>query len=114
MLKCYHINIYGDIRGNSFRSAALHAANRLQIRGFIRYDEENSLSIEAQGALNDLQQFIQFCRDWFSPGSITDFIVLEKEPESYPGFTLRRNISEMKNPAGSRLWFQKIKKIMRL
>ncbi len=92
----------------------MHAAYRLRISGFIRYDDENFLTIEAQGELNDVNQFIQFCRDWFSSGSITDFIVFEKEPENYPGFTILRNISEAENPAGSRPWFQKIKHIMRL
>ncbi len=114
MLKCYRINIYGDIRGNAFRSAALHAAHLFRIRGFIRYDDQNSLSIEAMGELNDLDRFVQFCRDWFSPNIIKDITLFEKEPESYSDFTIRRNISEAENLSGSRPWFQRIKQIMRL
>ena len=114
MLKCYRIKIVGDISGTSFRSAAMHAAHRFRITGFIRYDDENSLTTEAQGDQDDLDQFVEFCRDWFSPNIIKDIALFEKEPESYPGFTIRRNISEEENPAGSRPWFQKIKQIMRL
>ncbi|MEI7726213.1 MAG: acylphosphatase [Bacteroidota bacterium] len=113
-MNCYRIKIYGNLRGTAFRSAAMHEAYRFRISGFIRYDDENSLTIEAQGELNDVNQFIQFCRDWFSPGSIKDFILSEKEPEIYPGFTIRRNISKEENPAGSRQWFQRIKHFMRL
>ncbi len=114
MLKCYRIKIAGDIKGNAFRSVAMHAANRFRITGFIRYDEGNSLSMEAQGSQGDLDQFVQFCSDWFTPDIIKDFTVIEKEPENYADFTIRRNISEVKNPAGSRQWFQRIKHIMRL
>ena len=111
---CYQIKINGDIRENAFRSAALHAAHRFRITGFIRYDDENSLTIEAQGELNDLHQFVQFCRNWLSPDNIKDFTVIEKEPESYSDFTIRRNISEVENLTWSRQWFQRIKQIMRL
>ena len=114
MLKCYRINICGDIKGNAFRSAAMHAAHLFRITGFIRYDDENSLSMEAQGELNDIHQFVQFCRDWSTPDYIKDFTVLEKEPENYADFTIRRNISEAENPAGSRPWFQRIKHNLRL
>ena len=113
MLKCYHINIYGDIRGNSFRSAAMHAANRFRITGFIRYDEGNSLTIEAEGDPGDLDQFVQFCRDWFSPNIIKDITLFEKEPESYSDFTIRRNISDEEIITKHQNWFQKIKEIIR-
>ena len=114
MLKCYRIKIAGDISGTSFRSAAMHAAHRFRITGFIRYDDENSLTTEAQGDQDDLDQFVEFCRDWFSPNIIKDITLFEKEPESYSDFTIRRNISEVENLTWSRQWFQRIKQIMRL
>jgi acylphosphatase len=113
MLKCYRIKIAGDISGTSFRSAAMHAAHRFRITGFIRYDEENSLTIEAEGDPGDLDQFVQFCRDWFTPDIIKDFTVIEKEPENYADFTIRRNISEAETDTKNQPWFQKIKDILR-
>jgi acylphosphatase len=92
----------------------MHEAYRFRISGFIRYDDKNSLTIEAQGELDDVHQFVQFCRDWFSPESIKDISVSEKESENYAGFTIRRDISKEENPAGSRQWFQRIKHFMRL
>ena len=112
-MKCYLINIKGEIRGNSFRSSAMHAALQFRITGFIRYDAENSLTIEAQGELNDINQFVQFCRDWFSPDIIKDFTVNEKEPENYPGFTIRQNISAEDKITNKQRWMLKIKDMIR-
>lgn len=113
-MNCYRIKMVGDFKGTAFRSAAMHAAHRFRIKGFIRYDEENSLSIEAQGELDDVHQFVQFCRDWFSPDSIKDIIVSDKEPENYPGFTIRRNKSEEEMLTKHHQWLQKLKQILRL
>ena len=55
-MKYYRIKIVVDFRGTYFRLVAMHAAHRFRIRGFIRDDEENSLSIEAYGGLNDNHQ----------------------------------------------------------
>ena len=113
MLKCYRIKIVGDISGTSFRSAAMHAAHRFRITGFIRYDDENSLTTEAQGDQDDLDQFVEFCRDWFSPNIIKDIALFEKEPESYPGFTIRRNISAEDKITTKQSWMLKIKDMIR-
>jgi acylphosphatase len=114
MLKCSQIKIYGQVHGGGFRSAAMGAAYRLRIRGFVRYDEDNSLTIDAQGNPDDIGRFVQFCREWFTDEVIQDFIVSDKEPENYPGFTIRRNISDEETDIKSQSWFQKIKNIIRI
>jgi hydrogenase maturation factor HypF (carbamoyltransferase family) len=90
------------------------AAYRLRIKGFVRYDEGNSLTIEAQGEQDDIAQFVDNCRDWFPPASIEDFIVTEKEPETYTGFTIRRSISEEEKLKQNQHWFQKLIHNLRL
>jgi acylphosphatase len=89
------------------------AAYRFRITGFVRYDVGNSLTIDAQGNPDDIAQFVQFCRDWFTDEVIQDFIVSDKEPESYPDFTIRRNESEEDKFSKNQPWFQKIKDILR-
>ena len=113
-MKCFQIKISGQILGEGLRFKAMHLAHKHQIKGFVQYDDENSLTIEAQGELNDLHQFVQFCRNWLSPDNIKDFTVIEKEPENYPGFTIRRNISDEETDIKSQSWFQKIKNIIRI
>lgn len=110
----YQIKIHGDIRGTAFRSAAMHAAQRFRIKGFIRYEDEHSLRMEAQGEAGDVNQFVHFCREWYPANNIRDFIVSEKEPENYTGFALLRDINEEENLREISPWFQKIKHIMRL
>jgi acylphosphatase len=114
MLKCSQIKIYGQVRGGGFRSAAMEAAYRYRIKGFVRYDEENSLTLEAQGEQDDIRLFVQFCREWFTDEVIKDFIVTDKEPEDYPGFTIRRTVSEEEKLKQNQHWFQKIKHNLRL
>ena len=112
-MQCSQIKIYGQVRGSGFRSAAMEAAYRFRISGFVRFDEENSLTIDAQGDPDDIARFVQFCRDWFTPDIIKDFTVIEKEPENYADFTIRRNISEAETDTKNQPWFQKIKDILR-
>jgi acylphosphatase len=113
MLKCSQIKIYGQVQGGGFRSAAMGAAYRLRIKGFVRYDEENSLTMEAQGEQADIVQFVDNCREWFTAGSIQDFTVTDKEPGDYPDFTIRRNISAEDKITNKQRWMLKIKEILR-
>ena len=113
MLKCSQIKISGQVRGGGFRSAAMEAAYRFRIKGFVQYDDENSLTMDAQGEHDDIRLFVQFCRDWFTDDVIQDFVVSGKEPEDYPDFTIRRNISEVEEPTKGQSWMMKIKDMMR-
>ena len=113
MLKCSQIKISGQVRGGGFRSAAMEAAYRFRIKGFVQYDDENSLTMDAQGEHDDIRLFVQFCRDWFTDDVIQDFIISEKEPENYAGFTIRRNESEEEKFSKNQPWFQKIKDFIR-
>lgn len=100
--------------GKAFRSAAMHAAYQYRISGFIRYDDQNSLTMEAQGESEDARQFIQYCRDWLSSCNLEDFIISDKEPEPYKGFEILRNIAKPEEPVKNQRWFQKIKDIIRM
>ncbi len=113
MLKCSQIKIYGQVQGGGFRSAAMEAAYRYRIKGFVRYDEGNSLTMEAQGEQDDITQFVDSCREWFTAGSIQDFTVTDKEPENYPGFTIRQNISAEDKITNKQRWMLKIKDMIR-
>lgn len=113
MLKCSQIKIYGQVQGGGFRSAAMGEAYRLRIKGFVRYDAKNSLTLEALGEQDDIAQLVQFCREWFTAGSIQDFIVTDKEPENYPDFTIRRNISAEDKSTNKQSWMLKIKDMIR-
>ena len=92
----------------------MHAAHQFRIKGFIQYNEDNSLYMEILGKQDDIDRFVQYCRDWFPPASIEDFIVTEKEPETYTGFTIRRSISEEEKLKQNQLWFQKLIHNLRL
>jgi acylphosphatase len=114
MLKCSQIKIYGQVRGGGFRSAAMGAAYRLRIKGFVQYDEGNSLTMEAQGEQDDIAQFVDNCREWFTAGSIQDFTVTDKEPGDYPDFTIRRTVSKEEKLKQNQHWFQKLIHNLRL
>ncbi|MBM3405137.1 MAG: acylphosphatase [Bacteroidetes bacterium] len=58
-----HINIIisGQLKGKRFRSWAIQKAYAFNIKGFIRY-QENDLFAEAEGEEEDLKKFVEWCR----------------------------------------------------
>ncbi|MEA3445582.1 MAG: acylphosphatase, partial [Bacteroidota bacterium] len=65
-----HLNI--EVRGNvykvGFRFLAMSKAYEIDIRGFVRYEFDGSLYIEAEGEERNLNTFVEWCKQG-PPGS---------------------------------------------
>lgn len=61
-LKRVSISISGNVQGVFFRQSILEWANSLGIAGFAQNRDDGSLYIEAEGELEDLECFIDWCR----------------------------------------------------
>lgn len=57
----YHIRITGRVQGVLFRVSAKQQAEALGITGTIRNNLDGSVTIEAEGILNSLQEFVEWC-----------------------------------------------------
>ena len=54
---------YGRVQGVGFRFTARHAANRLNLTGWVRNEYDGSVTLEAQGREAELDMLVQMIRD---------------------------------------------------
>lgn len=54
---------HGRVQGVGFRFTALHAANRLNLTGWVRNEYDGSVMLEAQGREAELDMLVQMIRD---------------------------------------------------
>ncbi len=62
MEKSLKINIFGRVQGVSFRYYTQQKARELGIRGYVKNMPDGSVYIEATGKEDQMDQFVDFCR----------------------------------------------------
>jgi len=58
----YHLKIFGQVQGVFFRRSAKLEAERLDVVGWIRNDDDGSVEIMAQGEKKNVDKFIVWCK----------------------------------------------------
>lgn len=61
-MRHFNIKVYGKVQGIFFRITAREEAEKLNITGFARNEEDGSVYIEAEGEKENLDKFISWCR----------------------------------------------------
>lgn len=61
-MKHINIKIYGQVQGVFFRSSAKEGAEKLNIKGFARNENDGSVYIEAEGTSENLDKFLSWCK----------------------------------------------------
>lgn len=61
MKKHFNIVIFGRVQGIFFRATAKEQADKLNITGFARNEEDGSVYIEVEGAEEKLDKFLGWC-----------------------------------------------------
>lgn len=82
----YRINISGWVQGVGFRWRTALEANRLGIKGYVRNLRDGRVYIEAEGAREQLDQFVEWCRN--GPGVVKDVNVEIFPPADYKEFRI--------------------------
>jgi acylphosphatase len=62
MIQCVQIKIEGEVYKTGFRYFLKQKAVKLDIAGYISYNQDHTLNIVAQGERDRLSSFIEFCR----------------------------------------------------
>jgi acylphosphatase len=65
MNKHYHIYFSGQVQGIGFRYAALNAANRYGVNGWVRNCRDGKVEIEAEGSPDDLNNLLNHLESEF-------------------------------------------------
>jgi len=84
-----HATIYGNVQGVGFRATTYQIARNLNLKGFVRNKEDNSVEILAQGEKKDLEQLITELKEVFPKRYIHSMDIEYGKPEkNYSGFSI--------------------------
>jgi len=61
-MKHFSIRVAGKVQGVFFRASTKEIADDLQINGTVRNNPDGSVSIEAEGEEENLNQFVDWCK----------------------------------------------------
>jgi acylphosphatase len=61
-MKHYNLTITGKVHRVGFRFTAMEAAYRCSVNGFVMNSGKNTVSVEAEGTIENLDLFLAWCR----------------------------------------------------
>ena len=90
MLKTVSIIVTGKVQGVWYRQSAKEKATELGVTGNVRNQPDGSVAIIATGLANQLDQFIEWCRQGPPRALVTNVEVKELPLRSYDRFVIER------------------------
>jgi len=90
MLKTVSIIVTGKVQGVWYRQSAKEKATELGVTGNVRNQPDGSVAIIATGLPNQLDQFIEWCRQGPPRALVTNLEVTELPLRSYDRFVIER------------------------
>lgn len=84
----FDIVVSGKVQGVWFRQSTLNKAMELGINGYTMNLEEGNVYIEAEGDLNKLDLFIDWCRLGPQNAIVTDVIFTKSKHKGFKSFQI--------------------------
>ena len=84
----YKIHITGMVQGVGFRHNAASEARYLGIKGFVKNLADGSVYIEAEGSVDQLKTFIEWCHKGPRFGFVESVKVEQFPPVNYSSFRI--------------------------
>ena len=88
-MKRVKITVAGRVQGVNFRWAAQRQAQKLGLAGFVRNQPDGTVYIEAEGAAETLEQFLQWCHRGPSSAKVEAVVMAEASPVGDQDFEIR-------------------------
>ena len=88
MEKKFIIKVYGKVQGVWFRKSAQQKALALGLRGFCKNMEDGSVYIEAEGDLEKLFNFVNWCKKGPELAELENIKMSEETPTGAMGFVV--------------------------
>jgi len=88
-IKNIQINISGRVQGVGFRYSAIHKAQQLGIKGFVRNMYDGSVFIEAEGDEISLDHFLIWCNKGPSFAWVEKLTTIQGTIKNYTTFSVR-------------------------
>jgi acylphosphatase len=84
----YKISISGHVQGVGFRWSAFNEARNRGIKGFVKNLSDGRVYIEAEGSLNQLNTFVEWCKKGPAHGSVDTVNIDKVPPVNYTEFRI--------------------------
>ena len=85
----HSLRIYGLVQGVFFRRSAHEKANELGISGYVRNCEDGSVEIFAEGEIDRMKVFIEWCNLGPKRASVERLDINELPLKNFSGFFIR-------------------------
>ena len=85
----YKIHVTGHVQGVGFRWSAVKEARSLGLTGYVKNLPDGSVYIEAEGPLEQLNAFVEWCKKGPAYGFVESVIVDKLPPVNYTEFLVQ-------------------------
>lgn len=89
-MKHFSMHIYGRVQGVFFRASTKEKADELHISGLVQNNTDGSVSIEAEGEEDALQEFVAWCRNGPRLSQVERCEINENSVQQLKGFSILR------------------------
>ena len=86
-----HLLVKGKVQGVFFRATAKEVAEKIGVTGWVKNTDDGKVEVLAQGDLEALDQFEDWCRKGPSKARVDDFQKEETEAERFAEFNVHRD-----------------------
>jgi acylphosphatase len=90
MQKCVIIKVFGRVQGVFFRASTKARADQLNIKGYVRNENDGSVFIIAEAEENNINTFIKWCESGPKNADVLRCEVQEAPVNGYKNFTIER------------------------
>lgn len=85
------IEVEGKVQGVWYRASTKEKADELDVFGYVENQDNGSVYIEAEGEIEQLEEFIAWCKIGPEKAEVRDVVVLQyEELKHYDSFEIRR------------------------
>ena len=89
-MKTVHLEISGKVQGVFFRASAEEIAKLHKISGWIRNTHDKKVEVLITGADEDIQKFIEWCKNGPDKAVVEDVIITDKPLQTFSRFKVIR------------------------
>lgn len=86
----FNILITGKVQGVWYRASAHRKANELRLAGFVRNMPDGSVYAEAEGPVENLRAFVEWCWEGPELAKVENVDVQEDMPQGFERFEIKR------------------------
>ncbi|MBI4947884.1 MAG: acylphosphatase [Bacteroidetes bacterium] len=76
-MKHYNITVSGKVQGVFYRQSTFDIAQQLGIKGLVQNETNGSVYIEAEGTVEQLKKFVEWCKKGPARAVVSDIKVLQ-------------------------------------